>query len=158
MEIVPAYDRQRDMRELVKEYTDMILEQGEDVRRCLTSQHLDEELADMNKKYGPPYGRMYLALVDGKVAGTVALARNDEDYCEIKRLYLRPEYRGMHISGKLVEKVIGDAREIGYRHMRLDTFPFMEAAIRLYESYGFRFIDRYNDNPAESAIFMQLDL
>ena len=158
MEIVLAYDRQNDMRELVKEYTDMILKQGEDVRKCLTSQHLDAELADMNQKYGLPYGRMYLALVDGKAAGTVALARNDKDYCEIKRLYLRPQYRGMHISRKLVDKVIQDAREIGYRYMRLDTFPFMKSAIRLYESYGFRFVDRYNDNPAETAIFMQLDL
>ena len=64
----------------------------------------------------------------------------------------------MGISKALVETVIKDAKEIGYKHMRLDTFPFMASAIKLYEKYGFHYIERYNDNPAETAIFMQLDL
>lgn len=101
---------------------------------------------------------MYLALVEDKAVGCVALTKNDDMYCEIKRLYLKPEYRGMGISKALVETVIKDAKEIGYKHMRLDTFPFMASAIKLYEKYGFHYIERYNDNPAETAIFMQLDL
>ena len=64
----------------------------------------------------------------------------------------------MGISKALVEIIIKDAKKIGYKHMRLDTFPFMSSAIKLYEKYGFYYIDRYNDNPAETAIFMQLDL
>ena len=90
--------------------------------------------------------------------GCVALTKNDDMYCEIKRLYLKPKYRGMGISKALVEIVIKDAREIGYKHMRLDTFPFMSSAIELYKKYRFYVIDQYNDNPAETAIFMQLDL
>ncbi len=76
----------------------------------------------------------------------------------MKRLYVRPGNRGRHIGGALVERLIADARDIGYRHMRLDTFPFMESAIRLYRRYGFYDIPRYNDNPAPTALFMQLDL
>lgn len=144
--------------DLVKEYTDGILQQDDKVAATLTSQHLSEELNDVEKKYGYPNGRMYLALVDEKVAGCVALTGNDADTCEIKRLYVRPQYRGMHLSRLLCNRVIADAKTIGYRYMRLDTFPFMKSAIRLYEEYGFYYIPRYNENPAENAIFMQLDL
>lgn len=158
MEIVLAYGRELDMLDLVTEYTSGILEQGTDVVQCLNSQHLDDELKDMNLKYAPPHGRMYLALVDDKAVGCVALTKNDDVYCEIKRLYLKPEYRGMGISKALVETVIKDAKEIGYKHMRLDTFPFMTSAIKLYEKFGFYYIEKYNDNPAETAIFMQCDL
>ena len=64
----------------------------------------------------------------------------------------------MGISKALIERIIADAREIGYKYMRLDTFPFMQSAIKLYEKYGFYFIEKYNDNPAETAVFMQLNL
>lgn len=158
MEVISAYGRELEMLQLVTEYTNGILEQGNDVVQCLNSQHLEDELKDMSLKYAPPYGRMYLALVDDEAVGCAALTKNDDTYCEIKRLYLKPEYRGMGISKALVEKVIQAAREIGYKHMRLDTFPFMSSAIKLYEKYGFYYIERYNDNPAETAIFMQLDL
>ncbi|MDD7442034.1 MAG: GNAT family N-acetyltransferase [Sutterellaceae bacterium] len=158
VEIVSAFGRVDDVLALLKEYTDMLLEQGDEVRQCLSTQHVDDELQDLSRKYAPPSGRLYLALVDGKVAGCVGLTRNDDYYCEIKRLYLRPEYRGLHLSRKLVDQVVHDAREIGYRHMRLDTFPFMESAIHLYEKYGFTYIERYNDNPAGSALFMELAL
>lgn len=154
MEIVPAYGHEEEMLELVTEYTNNILEQGEDVASCLKSQHLNDELRDMKTKYGLPYGRMYLALVEGNIAGCVALTKNNEDYCEIKRLYLRPQFRGMGISKALTEKVIADAN----KYMRLDTFPFMKSAIKLYEKYGFYYVEKYNDNPAETAIFMQLNL
>ena len=87
-----------------------------------------------------------------------ALRGLEGEFCEMKRLYVRPGNRGRHIGGALVERLIADARDIGYRHMRLDTFPFMESAIRLYRRYGFYDIARYNDNPAPTALFMQLDL
>ncbi|WP_419750713.1 GNAT family N-acetyltransferase [Terrisporobacter petrolearius] len=158
MNIVLAYDREKEIRELVVEYTDMIIKPGNDVKECLSSQNLDEELKDMKNKYSLPYGRMYLAIVKDEAAGCVALTKNDNEYCEIKRLYVRPKFRGKGISKALTEQVISDARKIGYKYMRLDTFPFMSSAIKLYEKYGFRIIDRYNDNPAKTAIFMQLDL
>lgn len=143
---------------LLKEYTDGILQLDDEVARTLSSQHLEDELNDVEKKYGFPSGRMYVALVDDEIAGCVALTRTDDHYCEIKRLYVRPKYRGQHVSRILCDKIIADAKFIGYKYMRLDTFPFMQNAIRLYERYGFDYIQRYNDNPAENAIFMQLTL
>lgn len=158
MEIIVAYGHENEMLKLIKEYTHDILQNGADVADCLKSQHLDDELKDMQTKYGLPYGRMYIALVDENAVGCVALTRNDETFCEIKRLYVKPKYRGMGISKALIEKVIADAKEIGYKHMRLDTFPFMSSAIKLYEKYGFYYIEKYNNNPAQTAIFMQADL
>ena len=71
---------------------------------------------------------------------------------------MREKFRGMQIGRRLAEKIIREAREAGYRYMRLDTFLFMKSAIRLYEKLGFYYIGRYNDNPAAGAVFMELDL
>ena len=158
MEIVAAYDRQEEILRLFKEYTDMISNKGEEVRACLASQHYEEEIRDLQAKYGPPRGRLYLALAEGEAAGCAALAETDREYCEIKRVYVRSKFRGEGIGRALTEKIISEARAAGYRYMRLDTFPFMESAIRLYESLGFRYIERYNDNPAPGAVFMEFTL
>jgi GNAT superfamily N-acetyltransferase len=158
IEIIPAQKNINGFIELVKEYTDMICKQDTSVAGTLSSQHLDEELAHTEQKYGYPGGRMYLLLVDGHMAGCAALTGNDDKYCEIKRLYVRPEYRGRGFSKLLCNKVIEEARQIGYQYMRLDTFPFMKSAIHVYEKLGFQYIEKYNDNPADDAIFMQLSL
>ena len=76
----------------------------------------------------------------------------------MKRLYVRPEFRGKKIGAQLMEKVIEDAKEIGYSHMLLDTLPFLEGALHLYEKRGFYQVERYNDSPLESSIYMRLDL
>ena len=76
----------------------------------------------------------------------------------MKRLYVRPAYRKQHIGSVLVNKVIADAKAIGYRHLLLDTFPFLDVAIRMYERLGFRYIPKYNDSPMASTLYMQLDL
>ena len=86
LELISAYDRIPELSELVREYTDAILAQGDDVRKCLAVQHLDEELRDLPRKYAPPYSRLYLAVSDsGTSAGCAALLRNDEEFCELKR-------------------------------------------------------------------------
>ncbi len=158
VEIIPAHDRLDAFLDLVRAYTDGILAQGSEVGATLCAQHLEDELSHIERKYGPPRGRMYIALADGAAAGCAALAPMSDTVCEIKRLYVRPSCRGQRIGQKLVEQIICDARQLGYARMRLDTFPFMKRAIRLYEAYGFRYIDKYNDNPADTAIFMELSL
>ncbi len=126
------------MSELIVEYTDDIIARGgEEVKACLASQHLTDELANLNAKYGGSGSRMYLAKVNGEIAGCVCIAGNDDTYCEIKRLYIRPAFRGFGLSRVLIEKAIAEAREIGYQFMRLDTFPFMEQAVRIYRKRGF---------------------
>ena len=158
MELVLAYDRLDDLLALVREYTNQIRAHGAEVSACLEAQGLDQELADISSKYAMPYGRLYLALVEDKVAGCIALTPNDVTYGEVKRLYVRPEFRGLQIGSALLSQVIADAKSIGYKHIRLDTFPFMKSAIRLYEDSGFYPIERYNQNPAPSVQFFQLDL
>lgn len=156
--LIAAQEELEEFIALVREYTDAILQQDSAVARTLASQHLEDELKDLEKKYGFPDGRMYILLSDGRAAGCVALSRHDDRYCEIKRLYVRPEYRGQNLSRILCDKVIEDAKAIGYQYMRLDTFPFMKSAICVYEKYGFDYIEKYNDNPAENAVFMELKL
>lgn len=157
--LIPAYDRPQDVLALFTEYTESIIAQGdEEVADCLRSQHYDEEIRNLRKKYGLPKGRLYLAEVDGRVVGCVALRALEKDACELKRLFVRPAYRSAGVGRALVDRILADAWEIGYRYVRLDTFPFMESALGMYERYGFRAIPCYNDNPAPSAIFLQLDL
>ena len=156
--IKPAYNEKEEILKLFKEYTDSILAEGEEVAACLKSQNYDKEIIEIEEKYGLPGGRLYIACIGSETVGCVELKKIDDKYCEMKRLYVRPGNRGKHIGRKLMEQVIFDAQGIGYKHIRLDTFPFMNVAIKMYKNYGFYEIERYNDNPAPTAVFMQLDL
>lgn len=82
----------------------------------------------------------------------------DAQNCEMKRLYVRPEFRGKRIGNQLVKRIINDAKEIGYAHMLLDTLPFLQSAIHMYKQYGFYEIQSYNDSPMDTLIYMRLDL
>lgn len=105
-----------------------------------------------------PEGRLYLVCYYGKPAGCIGLRKINDCDCEMKRLYVRPEYREKHIDEYLVSEIIRDAKEAGYSHMLLDTLPFLKSAINLYKKYVFYQIESYNDSPMADSIFMKLDL
>ena len=125
----------------------------------LCFQSFEQELANLPGNYAPPSGRLLLARIGGDVTGCIALRRMDDGACEMKRLYLRPEFRGTGLGAKMVEAILEEARQIGYSKMRLDTLPGrMDKAITLYRSIGFKEISPYYNNPSSEALYMELDL
>jgi ribosomal protein S18 acetylase RimI-like enzyme len=124
----------------------------------LSFQAFDEELNTLPGQYKPPEGRIYLALVDGKLAGCIALRPFAGKHCEMKRLYVRTEFRGKGVGKRLAQKAISDAKSIGYLEMFLDTLPTMAAAQKLYSSLGFQECPPYRHNPIQGTKYMKLVL
>lgn len=153
-----AYEQPEVMRVLIQEYVDSLIQAVPPFASYLQIQHCDAELANLRAKYGKPEGRLYIAWADGCPAGCVALRKLDDQTCEMKRLYVRPQYRGKKIGIALVNRLLSDAREIGYQFMNLDTLPILTTAIHMYRNLGFYEIPCYNDSPLPETIFMQLKL
>lgn len=143
---------------LLQQVRDIFREYQASLNIDLCFQDFEKELLDLPGKYAPPQGRLYAAFSDGLLAGCIALRSFQEEQCEIKRLYVRPQFRGQHIGKQLLKHVITEAQHIGYRQVLLDTLDEMTAARSLYYSVGFREIPPYCFNPANEAIFMCLDL
>lgn len=157
-EIIPAYRHKEEIRALFSEYTSMLTANDPSMQGYLAIQNYEEELSHLEEKYGPPSGRLYLARCGKEAAGCIGLKKIDDQNCEMKRFYVRPQFRGRKLGVQLMQKIIMDAREIGYSHMLLDTLPFLEDAIRMYKKSGFYTIDHYNDSPVSTSIYMRLDL
>ena len=158
LEIMLAYDRADEVLALFGEYMDMLLEGDPSFAAYLRIQNYDDELRDLSQKYGLPDGRLYLAYWNGELAGSIALRKIDNENCELKRMYIKPAFRRKGIAVSLVRRLMEDAQIIGYRHMLLDTLPFLQVAIRMYRNLGFYEIERYNDSPMDTSIYMRLDL
>ena len=118
----------------------------------------EEELAGLPGKYAPPGGALLMGLEKDNVSGCVALRALARGECEMKRLFVRPEFRRTGLGRLLAHEVIGVACQLGYSLMRLDTFENLTEAIGLYESLGFRKTDAYYENPLRNVVYMELDL
>lgn len=153
MKIIPAESTAdiETARELFEEYWNWLGFDG-------SVQGFDIELATLPGDYSPPDGCILVARDGSAVAGCVALRKLDDGICEMKRLYVRPKFRGRQLGYRLVNAVIDGGRNRGYERMRLDTLPPMIKAIELYKSLGFKDIEPYIENPIPGARHMELEL
>ncbi len=146
-----AYDELDNVRQLFKEYTESL-----DVD--LSFQKYDEEISGLPGKYARPDGRLYVIYYKEHLAGCVALRKIDAQSCEFKRLFVRPLFRGKKLGYILMEKVIEDARQIGYQTGYLDTLSMLKSAIAVYEKLGFENIPPYYDNPLKNVVYYRIKL
>ena len=151
IDIKAAYNDLENIKLLFNEYTTML---GVN----LTFQGYDEEIKNLPGKYALPYGRLYIAYSNNKAAGCIALRKFENDGCEMKRLFVRPEYRHLKIGKKLVDKIIEDARELKYKYMVLDTLSNLHEAVSLYRKSGFQEVEAYYENPLDNVLYFKLEL
>ena len=154
MEIIQAQssDQIESARELFKEYAAWL-------GFSLCFEDFEKELRTLPGGYAPPRGRLLLAIENDRVAGCVAVREIADGICEMKRLYVRPAFRGSGLGRTLVDQIIEAARQVGYRKMRLDTIPEkMDRALAMYTSLGFEEIEQYYENAPEGATFLELKL
>ena len=138
---------------------ELFLEYAQSLGFSLCFQSFDTELASLPGDYAPPAGRLLLAQHENQPAGCVALHKLEPGICEMKRLYLRLQFRGKGLGRALADQIIAEARQIGYERIRLDTVePVMKDAVAMYRKMGFREIAPYRLNPIAGALYMEMHL
>ncbi len=137
---------------------ELFLEYAASLDFSLCFQGFDAELESLPGAYASPAGILLLAVAEGQAAGCIGVRPLDAACCEMKRLYVRPAYRGTGLGRRVAEAAIAFARAAGYRRMMLDTLPGMKAAIRLYGDLGFLACDPYYDNTPLGSTCMSLEL
>jgi putative acetyltransferase len=142
----------------VEQVKALVVEYVEGLGLDLGFQDIEAELREFPGEYSPPEGRLLLAMSDEEAAGCIGLRPLEPGVCEMKRLYVRPGYRGHGLGAQLARAVITEARAMGYSAMRLDTLPSMTAAIGMYRELGFQPIEPYYRNPISGALFFELKL
>jgi ribosomal protein S18 acetylase RimI-like enzyme len=142
----------------IRDAESLFLEYASSLTFDLSFQHFEEEMRTFPLQYSSPTGCLLLAYEGEKAVGCVGLRKLDERVCEMKRLYVRPEFQGHGIGRALALRIIEEGRRLGYACMRLDTVPSMHAAIAMYRKLGFKQIPQYRDNPVPGALFFELQL
>ena len=138
---------------------ELFLEYAQSLGFSLCFQSFDQELARLPGDYARPDGRLLLATHEDQPAGCVALHKLTPDIGEMKRLYVRPQFRGKSLGRELAERIIAEARQIGYNKLRLDTVePVMTTAVAMYRQLGFREISPYRPTPIKGTLYMELQL
>ena len=140
-----------DAAELFREYSEWL-----QIDLCF--QNFSAELKKLPEMYGAPKGTLFLCKVDGKLAGCVGVRKFDDDTAELKRMWVRNEFRSLHIGENLLQHALAFAKDAGYKSINLDTLVIMTPAIRLYQKFGFEESAPYYDNPHEDARYFSKHL
>jgi ribosomal protein S18 acetylase RimI-like enzyme len=154
---VPSEQQQASVRSLFREYAGSL-------GFSLDFQGFAAELARLPGEYAPPRGRLLLAYarsgqgLRAEPAGCVGLRPLEGEVAEMKRMYIPPAFRGRGLGRSLAERLLAEARQAGYRRLRLDTIATMKEALGLYRSLGFRDIPPYRFNPIPGAVYLEMDL
>jgi ribosomal protein S18 acetylase RimI-like enzyme len=143
---------------LLEEARQLFLQYARSLNVDLSFQNFDQELKELPERYGPPDGTVIIACINGTSAGCVALHRLSDGICEMKRLYVRDEFRGFGIGKELIAMILMEASKRHYKYIRLDTLPNMGKAQILYESFGFYDIHPYVFNPIPGTRFLERKL
>ena len=149
------------VQDLIREFTTWAFTGFDDGDQAPTFDKLEEELATLPGVYSPPNGRLLLAMQDGQPAGCVALISHDALSCELKRMYVRPVFRGQGIGWELVRALIEEARQAGYDRIVLDSHISMEKAHGIYQAFGFKKVRTPDDFPElfkPVVVFMECEL
>ncbi len=148
----------KEIEKNIQHVKDLFREYANSLNFDLSFQNFEDELNNLPGKYSPPGGCILLAIYNKKVSGCAALRPLNGDICEMKRLYVKPEFRGLGIGKKLAQAIIEKGKTLNYKYMRLDTVEFMKEAVKLYKSLGFYEIEPYIYNPINEARYMELKL
>jgi len=151
MTIIDGKHHINQVRNLIIEYTQML-------NRDLSFQNIDDELKDPSKKYTAPAGELLVAIENDEVVGMIAYHKHSATRCEMKRLYVKPKYRGMKLGEQLIQKLIELAIQSGYTEMVLDTLLPLQSAIYLYQKLGFQQCEPYYNNPMNDVIYFKKTL
>ena len=153
MSNIDIIDGQSCLDEVVK----LFAEYKNELNADLSFQPADESKEEISRRYAEPLGKIYIAKVDNEAVGCVAFhPMNDERNCELKRLYVRPSARGLHVGRMLIEHAITEIKNLGYSAIYLDTLSTLKAACNMYESLGFEQIDPYYYNPLQNVRYYRL--
>jgi len=136
----------------------LILEFSECLEMDLSFQNFNEEMNSLNKMYGEENGKLLLSFVNAIPAGVAGIRKFYGDECELKRMFVKPEYRNLGIGKLLLKEAIEAAKKLNYKIIKLDTTGFMKAAIKLYTNNGFTEIPAYRYNPHEEAKYFELKI
>ena len=143
-----------DGKDYIPQVKKLIIEYTKRLGRDLSFQNIDAELDNPAHKYTAPEGEILVAVKDNQVIGMVAYHRHTDERCEMKRLYVKPEARGLHLGDTLVKEILEHAKKAGYKEMVLDTIVPLKSAIGLYKKYGFEKCAPYYNNPMDDVIYM----
>ena len=153
-----AFDHKEDMAQLYREYNELLLEADPTFEECLAMQNYDHEIEELEQKFAPPLNTLVIVYHKDTASACAGIKYFAPDICELKRMYVRPEFRGRGLGKLLCRMMMDYAREAGYSHMYLDTMPALDSAVKMYKAMGFREIEKYYPNPVENVIYMAYEL